>query len=112
MSDIECPYCEKELEINHNDGFGYEEDEFHKMQCKFCVKSFVFQTSISFDYEPYKADCLNGSDHKLKQIVGAPAAYFVGRYRCEDCGEEIIKDPEANKKAMEDYCKKLEEKNF
>lgn len=24
--DIECPYCEKEFDINHDDGFGYQED--------------------------------------------------------------------------------------
>ena len=27
MYDVECPYCGAEIEINHDDGYGYEEDE-------------------------------------------------------------------------------------
>jgi thiamine kinase-like enzyme len=52
MADLNCPYCDAELEVNHDDGFGYEEGVKHEMECGKCGKSFVFQTSISFYYEP------------------------------------------------------------
>ena len=51
MSDLECPYCEKDCEVCHDDGFGYEEGKKHQMECPHCGKSFVFETSISFYYE-------------------------------------------------------------
>jgi glutaredoxin len=31
--DIECPYCEKQQEIDHDDGYGYDEDQAHKQTC-------------------------------------------------------------------------------
>jgi len=61
--DIDCPYCGHYQDINHEDGFGYTEDELHEMECESCEKSFVFTTSIIFHYEAHKADCLNGSEH-------------------------------------------------
>jgi len=63
MNDLECPYCDTELEVCHDDGFGYEEDKAHEMECSNCGKNFTFQTSIVFYYSPEKADCLNGSPH-------------------------------------------------
>jgi hypothetical protein len=54
MADLECPYCEKELYVNHDDGFGYDEGVKHEMECDHCGKRFVFETVISFDYYP---DC-------------------------------------------------------
>lgn len=65
--DLECPYCEKELEVCHDDGFGYDEGVKHQMECVFCEKSFVFETSISFYCEPEKADCLNDGNHKWRK---------------------------------------------
>ena len=61
--DLECPYCEKELDVNHDDGFGYDENMKHEMECDHCGKRFVFQTSISYYYESEKADCLNDGKH-------------------------------------------------
>lgn len=63
MSDIACPYCNAEMEICHDDGFGCEEDVAHEMECHKCDKSFVFHTSIIFLYNAAKADCLNGAHH-------------------------------------------------
>jgi len=33
MSDVTCPYCRDEQEINHDDGYGYEEDKEHEQDC-------------------------------------------------------------------------------
>jgi transposase-like protein len=67
MSDINCPYCDAELYVCHDDGYGYEENVNHQMECHKCEKSFVFQTSISFYYEAEKADCLNDGNHNWKK---------------------------------------------
>ena len=83
---IECPYCGSDNEICHDDGYGYEEDEPHQTVCSECDKNFVFYTEISFSYEAYKADCLNGSEHKYKETNTFPRCFR--RLKCQDCGEE------------------------
>lgn len=84
--DIECPYCEKELDINHDDGFGYEEGVTHQMECKHCDKSFVFTTSISFYYDPEKADCLNGGEHNYELTHTFPKPW--SKMRCSMCDKK------------------------
>jgi len=64
--DVECPYCGKPQEINHDDGYGYEEDEPHNQECGDCGKVFAFTTSISFYYDAYQADCLNDGEHDME----------------------------------------------
>jgi len=87
--DVECPYCGKDQEINHDDGFGYEEGVSHEQECGNCEKAFVFQTSISFYYESYKADCLNGSPHKWgkprKLWFDEEVKKELWSRRCDDC---------------------------
>ena len=83
--DLECPYCEADLEVCHDDGFGYAEGVKHKMECNECKKSFVFETEISFYYEPFKADCLNEGDHKWKFVQHFPAYNSI--IECQLCGE-------------------------
>lgn len=99
-NDINCPYCNVGLEICHDDGFGYEEDEKHEMQCRSCDKNFIFTTSISFDYEPEKADCLNGEPHKLKESTTIPRRYT--KLQCENCdySEDL---PEGHPFLSEEY---------
>jgi transcription elongation factor Elf1 len=52
--DLECPYCNEWQEVCHDDGFGYEEDQAHEMDCSNCGQSIVFYTSIHFSYRPIK----------------------------------------------------------
>ena len=85
MNDIKCPYCEVEQEINHEDGYGYAEDTLHEQECGNCNKIFTFTTSISFYYEAYKADCLNGKDHKFKASKTYPIE--CTKMCCENCEE-------------------------
>lgn len=86
MKDIECPYCDAEQDINHDDGFGYEEGVTHEMECNSCGKNFVFTTSISFYYEPEKADCLNDGEHDYKPTVTVPVE--CTKMRCTMCDDE------------------------
>lgn len=83
--DLECPYCEAELEICHDDGFGYEEGVKHQMECDHCGKSFVFETSISFYYEPEKADCLNDGNHDFKPTRTYPKEFI--EMECSMCDD-------------------------
>ena len=84
--DLECPYCNAQLNICHDDGFGYDEGKKHKMSCSSCGRYFLFETSISFYYEPSRADCLNGGEHNLKPSITYPRSYT--RMVCEDCDYE------------------------
>lgn len=85
MSDIQCPYCEAEQEINHDDGYGYTEGELHNQTCRSCNKTFAFTTQISFYYEAQKAPCLNDGEHLWKAVR---SSHYPNFKRCEHCGEE------------------------
>lgn len=86
MSDIKCPYCEQEQDVNHDDGYGYEEYETHQMQCCECNKYFVFTTSIYYSYSEQKADCLNDEDkHEWKPTITCPVE--ATKMRCVICDE-------------------------
>ena len=71
MKDVECPYCGADVNINQDDGAGYDESETHQQECHACDKTFVFTTAISFDYRVNKADCLNGGEHQFKPTAGS-----------------------------------------
>lgn len=88
MSDVNCPYCNAEQEINHDDGYGYEEDRLHEQECTCCDKTFTFNTSISFYHEAFKADCLNGGEHQYKATSTYPVEYT--RMRCSECEDERL----------------------
>lgn len=86
MSDIDCPYCDRLQEIDHDDGYGYEEDKLHEQECGDCGKTFTFTTGILFVYEGYKADCLNGGEHQYKNTNTYPKIFT--RMKCKDCEKE------------------------
>jgi len=77
MSDINCPYCGAENEINHDDGYGYEEDRKHEQDCVSCEREFKFTTSIMFHYEVF---CQDG-DHDMEQ----PSDDHPDFYHCKKC---------------------------
>ena len=77
MSDVKCPYCEHEQEINHDDGYGYEEDGDYEQHCRKCDKEFKFTTSISFSYE---VKCQEG-DHDMEAF----GEEWPNMYQCTKC---------------------------
>ena len=85
MSDINCPYCDLTQEINHDDGYGYQEDEIYQQECSDCGKTFTFTTSISLYYDVEKAACLNGSKCEYKPTVTYPKSFT--RMECAMCGD-------------------------
>lgn len=57
MSDVRCPKCYYEQEIDHDDGsYGYDEDRTHEQYCVECDYKFEYTTSISFHYEAFCAE--------------------------------------------------------
>ncbi|MCT4181764.1 hypothetical protein HZP54_17610 [Elizabethkingia anophelis] len=85
MSDVKCPYCGEEQEINHDYGYGYEEDVVFNQQCDDCDKTFVYTTYVSFSHNAEKADCLNGSDHNWKPQITFPKQFT--KMVCTMCDE-------------------------
>jgi hypothetical protein len=59
MSDVTCSYCGHEQNINHDDGYGYDESQTYEQECHECDKIFAFTTYIHFSYDVYAAPCLN-----------------------------------------------------
>jgi hypothetical protein len=110
MSDLNCPYCDTELSVCHDDGFGYEEGVNHQMECDKCEKSFVFQTSISFYYEAEKADCLNDGNHDWKKNHTQPSCFT--QMQCSMCGDrrELTTEErkEFNIQTKEEYFEELD----
>ena len=87
MKDLTCPYCNTELDVCHDDGYGYEENTAHQMECEHCEKTFIFYTSISFYYEPKKADCLNDiTKHEWKPSKTYPKEFSY--MYCSMCNEK------------------------
>ena len=87
-SDVICPYCDADIEICHDDGFGYDEGVLHEYECPECEKSFVFETSISIDHYAHPADCLNTEEdiHKWELTHTYPRRFV--KWRCSECGAE------------------------
>lgn len=84
--DINCPYCGKGQDVNHDDGYGYDEGVLHQQECGYCHKTFTFTTSISFYYEVDKADCLNGGEHNYVPTASFPHEFTM--MQCSMCGKE------------------------
>ena len=54
--DVKCPSCGKEQDINHDDGYFYDEAGKHNQDCIGCDKLFNFTISISYNYEVFCED--------------------------------------------------------
>lgn len=83
-----CPYCGESMEINHDDGYGFDEGTKHQQECHACEKVFTFQTEIVFHYTLSKAPCLNDDGgHQWRDNSGwGPRGKYL-RAVCDVCGE-------------------------
>lgn len=87
--DLNCPYCDAEIEICHDDGNGMDEDKTHQDECHECGKKFIFHTNISVDHYPDKAPCLNDeAPHEWRKVVSSWNPPGKVTYRCTVCSEE------------------------
>lgn len=84
-SDVECPYCGGGQDIDHSDGYGFEQGETHQQECVHCSKIFIYQSHISFSYDVDKADCLNGAEHDWQLTKTIPE---MRRMHCSMCDQK------------------------
>lgn len=86
MSTVNCPYCNHEQEVCHDDGHGYEEGKLHEEECLACEKAFGFHTHVSLYYDVSKVDCWNDADHDYQLTTTIPRCYTS--MRCSMCGDK------------------------
>lgn len=84
--DTNCPYCGADIEINHDDGYGYEQNELHQQECWGCGRVFTYTTGITYFYETFKANCLNGGEHEWLPTITFPKEYT--RMHCAACDKK------------------------
>ncbi len=103
MSDVNCPYCNAEIEV-YDWAENKKEGEYFERECPECNKNiFVcFETTPNFSAE--EAPCLNGEEHKWSKVYSS----LYGEYLECLCGEtkNKISYEEALKKhneAMKEY---------
>lgn len=85
MSDVNCPYCGASQEINHDDGYGYEDGGEFEQHFRDCGKEFKYTTSISFNYE---VSCQDG-DHDMEQ---SPIEKHSRLWNCSKCDHYELRD--------------------
>ncbi len=78
MSDVKCPYCGHDQEINHDDGYGYSEGIEHSQDCVECGMEFKFTISFYVSYEVFCSD-----NHDLEQSPVAGHENFFSCSRCD-----------------------------
>ena len=107
--DVNCPYCDAEVTINHDDGYGYSENEKHEQQCDNCKKYFSYTTSILISHHAEKADCLNDGVHQYELSTTSPREF--SHMECSTCGDSReLTDEERIKFSIgtkEDYFNKI-----
>ena len=81
MSDVNCPYCGASQEIDHDDGYGYEEDEQFEQECDSCEKEFKFKTSIIYHYN---VECQD-DEHDIEVTTGHYNYKPYTRKECKNC---------------------------
>ena len=88
MKDLTCPYCRFEQEAISDDR---EPDHHYERECRKCGKIFGYTIEYYPSYTEYACPCANGEPHDYQQIIGCPKEWFIGKFRCVYCGEEIDK---------------------
>lgn len=86
MKDLQCPYCNHDIDLRLDDGFGYDEDVKWQYECPSCEKSFYFTTTISISHEAFPAPCIDSGEHNFEMTWTIPRKY--SRLRCAVCGSE------------------------
>lgn len=87
--DIKCPYCNEWQNIDHDDGYGFEEDTLYEQECHNCDKTFCYITERSYAYKAYKANCLNDENAAHVFVKHTSRGKEIETYiECWICGKK------------------------
>ena len=86
MSDMNCPYCDADIEVCTDDGYGCDESITYQEECHNCGKLFVFTTGFSQDFYQEKSDCLNGAEHEWREYIARLKRHTS--MTCKICNEK------------------------
>lgn len=86
--DVECPYCEKWLEVCQDDGYACDPTYDEEHECGECGKFFILSVDWSPDFDAEEAPCLNGEKHKYLVNVTKQLHWNFYRMKCISCRKE------------------------
>lgn len=83
MPTITCPYCAstQELEVERN--HGSQPDQTYDQECNACEKTYVFQVDVIFEFDTFRAPCMNGEPHNFEPTRTHPVS--MTKMVCEWC---------------------------
>ena len=86
MSDLECPYCESEVQVPED---CHDQSDTYETECPSCNKYFQFTVEYWPTYSSKKADCLNGAEHDYHRSTRIPHI-IRGQvsWRCTMCDDQ------------------------
>ena len=89
MYEVECPYCNKEVEIEA-DYINFDQESINEIDCPKCECTFVATTYIDVNLcQPRKAPCLNGDPHNYRKVSRYPLVIGGNvNVRCIWCSKE------------------------
>lgn len=110
MDEVKCPYCGFEQYVDHEDGYGFKEDEINIQACPLCDKYFAYVTTVTYSYDVRKCDCQNDGNHKWELTMTSPKCF--SKMHCAECGEEREPTKEEREKfgigTREDFFKEMQ----
>lgn len=94
-TEVTCPYCEKEFDVDTDDGRHYNQNESEEEECPNCGKTVIISSSCTWYREASEADCLNDAPHPYSEWStywvgeqGPNLGKFYERRYCETCGKD------------------------
>lgn len=94
MKEIECPYCEYDFDLCHDDGAYYNEEHREEIECPKCEKKFMVNSQMDWTFSGEKCDCLNGGEHKWEKKYNEKYyPQFKNKEICSGCDEERDLNP-------------------
>jgi len=79
-NDLQCPYCGVWMDVDYSRG--QEECIIYDKDCPGCGKTFLYDITIYFSHNVWKAPCQNGGEHDWEF-----EHRHHSRMKCAVCGD-------------------------
>lgn len=91
-TEVTCPYCKEEFDVDTDEGYHYKDGESQEDTCPYCEKKLMIYSSCSWYREAQAADCLNTGEHQWPEWTKHHplddfTKWFATRH-CDICGEQ------------------------